>query len=89
MPACIEYCLLTDVLSLFEKSSAYWFVFFTTSHHQLQDALEVGLATQALVHDDFAICRNVKCVLRPAVDDDFVITLPLSNILSIYSLSQV
>ena len=41
------------------------------SHHQLQDALDVGLATQALVH----IMRfdNTLHIMRPAAGDDFVI----------------
>ena len=50
------------------------------SHHQLLDALDFGLATQALVHNvrfniitkssSAAGCRHLVC---PAADDDFVI----------------
>ena len=52
------------------------------SHHQLQDALDVGLAIQ-VVDDDFVKCQNApygqvlvlpsRRLVRPAAHDDFAI----------------
>ena len=68
--------LFTDFLDAFIRFKSvanYVLNSLWQSHYQLQDALDVGLATQALLHT--CISRYNKVIMQDALDVGLVMTL--------------